>query len=267
LFDELIELGPCCEGHEFSPGGVRSGRVAERLSDLGFCQQDRSDHPGPGVRSALCAAPGVGGACGTTLAAASDRSRSQGREATQHTSGHDHNDDAKLKRSDRVAAQLATAAFQDVSAAALAGYASTLDTLGCFQDTERGGIGVHYLNDKLLDAALDIAHPEALVDELDATGAIAGLVAHEYIVPTAAWDKPEPPRLAGIRLHRHPTLPLWLLHTWLWKGNPAGLLNDWNPAVRLCPDGVPIFGVDRPRPEPTTTPTTTGLGPRPGRVT
>jgi hypothetical protein len=200
----------------------------------------------------------VTGACGTTLAASSDQSSAHGNDTTQHRSDHDDNDHAGLKRSDRVAAQLATAAFQDVSEAESAGYASTLDALGCFQDAQRGGMGVHYLNDTLLDATLDIAHPEALVYELDATGAIVGLVAHEYIVPTAAWDKPEPPRVAGIRLHRHPTLPLWVLHTWLWKDNPAGLLNDWNPAVRLCPDGVPIFGVDRPRAEPTTTPTTAG---------
>jgi hypothetical protein len=33
----------------------------------------------------------------------------------------------------------------------------------------------------------------------------------------------------------------------LWKANPAGMFADWNPAVCLCPAGVPIFGVDLPR--------------------
>jgi hypothetical protein len=46
--------------------------------------------------------------------------------------------------------------------------------------------------------------------------------------------------------HRHPVLPLWVLHTWLWKDNPAGVFADWNPAVRPCPAGVPIFGRDLP---------------------
>jgi hypothetical protein len=38
-----------------------------------------------------------------------------------------------------------------------------------------------------------------------------------------------------------------VLHTWLWKDNhPSGDFADWNPAVRPCPDGAPIFGRDRP---------------------
>lgn len=24
----------------------------------------------------------------------------------------------------------------------------------------------------------------------------------------------------------------WLLHAWLWKPNPRGLFEEWNPAVR-----------------------------------
>jgi hypothetical protein len=173
--------------------------------------------------------------------------------------------DHEVSRADLVAAHLGAAAFQDVSAAEAAGYASSLDALGCFQDPARGGMGVHYVNDGLMDDQLDIAHPEALVYELDADGHLAGLVAHEYIVPTTAWTRPGPPELAGIPLHRHPTLPLWVLHLWLWKDNPAGLLEDWNPAVRLCPAGVPIFGVDRPRPPAASPPTTTEASSPAGR--
>lgn len=54
------------------------------------------------------------------------------------------------------------------------------------------------------------------------------------------------PRLFGRSFHRHPVLPLWVVHTWFWKDNPAGVFTDWNPAVRPCPTGVPIFGVDLP---------------------
>jgi hypothetical protein len=166
--------------------------------------------------------------------------------------GHDgpDPDGATIDQQDRVAAQLATAAFQDVETAEAAGYASTIDSLGCFQDPAQGGMGVHYLDETLMDAELDIEKPEALVYELDADGQIAGLVAHEYIVPTEAWTEEGPPSLFGQDLHQHPTLPLWVLHTWLWKDNPSGVLSDWNPAVRLCPSSVPVFGVDLPADEP-----------------
>ncbi len=86
---------------------------------------------------------------------------------------------------------------------------------------------------------MDITKPEALVYELDAQGDITGLVAHEYIVPIDAWTSSTPPQLFGMDFHKHPTLPLWVLHAWLWKDNPTGIFQDWNPAVRQCPPGVP----------------------------
>ena len=152
---------------------------------------------------------------------------------------------------------LATAGFQDVATAEAAGYASSLDTLGCFQDPASGGMGLHYINQSLMDATVDITKPEALVYELDATGEITGLVAHEYIVPIDAWTSTRAAAACSAwSFHQHPTLPLWVLHTWLWKDNPTGVFEDWNPAVRLCPAGVPIFGVDLPAPaeSPTTEP-------------
>jgi hypothetical protein len=153
-----------------------------------------------------------------------------------------------MATADRVAAMLATAAFQDVAVAEAAGYASSIDTLGCFQSPGRGGMGVHYIDADLLDATVDVTKPEALVYELDAAGEVTGLVAHEHIVPVDAWTSRRPPMLFGMAFHRHPTLPLWVLHTWLWKDNPGGVFEDWNPAVRLCPAGVPIFGTDLPAP-------------------
>ena len=152
----------------------------------------------------------------------------------------------EMRTEDRVAATLANAGFQDVAVAEDAGYVSSLNTLGCFQNPEMGGMGVHYIDEDLLDADLVITQPEALVYELDASGHVAGLVAHEYIVPVDAWHSKKAPTLFGMALHRHPTLPLWVLHTWLWKDNPAGVFQDWNAAVRQCPAGVPIFGTDLP---------------------
>ncbi|MFP3913464.1 MAG: S-layer homology domain-containing protein [Actinomycetota bacterium] len=140
----------------------------------------------------------------------------------------------------------ANAAYQDVEMAEAAGYAGTLDTLGCFHNPEVGGMGLHYLDETLMDATVDVRHPEALVYELDHNGDIAGLVAHEYIVPVDAWTESDPPRLFGRDFHQHPTLPLWVLHAWIWKDNPAGMFEDHNPTVRMCPDGVPIFGEELP---------------------
>jgi hypothetical protein len=168
----------------------------------------------------------------------------------------DHAMDRPINPKDQAAAMLATAGFQDVATAEAAGYASSLETLGCFQDPQRGGMGVHYINQSLMDDKVDITKPEALVYELDATGTITGLVAHEYIVPIDAWHQRRPPRLFGVDFHKHPTLPLWVLHTWLWKDNPSGVFQDWNPAVRQCPPGVPIFGKDLPKPAGASTPTT-----------
>jgi hypothetical protein len=167
---------------------------------------------------------------------------------TTPADGHHSMSDASIDPTQRAAAQLATAAFQDVATAESAGYASSLDTLGCFENAEQGGMGVHYINQALMDTTVDITKPEALVYELDARGAITGLVAHEYIVPVDAWTAADPPSLFGVSFHRHPTLPLWVLHAWLWKDNPTTVFEDWNPAVRLCPDGVPIFGIDLPHP-------------------
>ncbi len=147
---------------------------------------------------------------------------------------------------DIVAATLATAGFQDVATAEASGYGSTIDALGCFHSAEAGGMGLHYLNGDLMDDQVDVTQPEALVYELDASGEIAGLIAHEYIVPVEAWTSEEPPSLFGMDFHEHSVLPLWVLHAWLWKENPSGMFVDYNPKVRMCPEGVPIFGVDLP---------------------
>lgn len=148
------------------------------------------------------------------------------------------------------AANRATAAYQDVEEAETDGWVSTLGpgegAVGCFHDPGTGGMGVHYLNAGLLDANVDVTQPEALVYELDNNGEITGLVAHEYIVPVDAWTESEPPMLFGRHFHQHSVLPLWILHAWIWKDNPNGLFEDYNPKVRQCPDGVPIFGEDLP---------------------
>jgi hypothetical protein len=199
------------------------------------------------VRIALLPLAALVAACGADqLASASGPQTDAPSAAVAHGHGAQH----EMSSRDRAKAMLATAGFQDVATAEAAGYGSSIDTLGCFQDPTKGGMGLHYINQDLLDATLDPTKPEALVYELDLDGKPIGLVAHEYIVPVDAWSSRRPPRLFGMELHRHSTLPLWVLHTWLWKDNPRGVFDDWNPAVRLCPPGVPIFGVDLPEAAP-----------------
>src|SRR5690606_13709434 len=89
---------------------------------------------------------------------------------TTTTTEHSHGGGVEADQADIVAATLAGAAFQDVSAAEAAGYGSTMEDLGCFENVDLGGMGLHYLNGELLDDQVDITAPEALVYELDASG-------------------------------------------------------------------------------------------------
>ena len=199
---------------------------------------------------ALGSASLIAGGCSlapTTSPAATGSTPGQS-SAALHDTHHHPAQRSSISRRDRIQAQLAAASFQDVETAKATGWKSSLQTLGCFQDPTRGGMGVHYINDALLDDTVDITKPEALVYELGSYGDVTGLVAHEYIVPIDAWTRKAPPRLFGVAFHQHPTLPLYVLHAWLWKQNARGDFDDWNPAVRQCPPGVPIFGEDLPTP-------------------
>lgn len=133
----------------------------------------------------------------------------------------------------------ATAAFHDVQAAQAAGYAQFLD---CVHEPGQGGMGIHYLHGTLVgDALLDPLRPEALVYEPRPNGKLA-LVGVEYIVFQDAWDAihPQPPVLFGHPFHlvrspnRYGVPPFYELHLWVWKHNPGGMFNDWNPRVQ-CP--------------------------------
>ena len=170
-------------------------------------------------------------ACGADHFATASRPDAEANRCRASRSRAHHDMSSK----DRAAAMLATAGFQDVATAEDAGYGSSIDTLGCFQDPAKGGMGLHYINQDLLDATLDPTKPEALVYEFGLDGKPIGLVAHEYIVPIDAWTSRKPPRLFGMELHRHPTLPLWVLHTWLWKDNPARGLRRLEPGGSAVP--------------------------------
>lgn len=144
-------------------------------------------------------------------------------------------------QSELAEARQGTARFHKVAHAEAAGYGSTLDLLGCFESPTEGGMGLHYLNAGLLDAEVDAAAPEALVYEMREDGELK-LVGLEYLVPEELVDPDNPPELFGHHFHPHGVLPFWILHVWIWRPNPSGMFSDFNPAVAMCPDDVPIFG-------------------------
>jgi hypothetical protein len=144
-------------------------------------------------------------------------------------------------QSELAEARQGTAKFHKVAHAEAGGYESTLDLLGCFENPAVGGMGLHYLNAGLLDATVEAAAPEALVYEMRDNGKLK-LVGLEYLVPEDLVDPDNPPELFGHQFHPHGVLPFWILHVWIWRPNPSGMFNDFNPAVALCPDDAPVFG-------------------------
>ncbi len=110
------------------------------------------------------------------------------------------------------------------------------DTPTCF-DSDSGGMGVHYVHN--VDAVVDAADPEALVYELTESGQ-PRLVAVEYVVPQEFVEDQDGnvvslPHVLGQDLHKHATLPLYVLHAWIWEQNPDGMFADFNPVVGACP--------------------------------
>jgi hypothetical protein len=138
-------------------------------------------------------------------------------------------------------ARAATAGFHNNDAAVTAGYGEFTDAQGiaCIDKAGAGGMGIHYVNGDLVgDDAVNPESPEALVYEPTRSGRLR-LVAAEYIVFQSAWDATHssPPSLFGEEFmlvesgNRYGIPPFYELHAWLWKHNPSGMFEDWNPQV------------------------------------
>lgn len=110
------------------------------------------------------------------------------------------------------------------------------DVPTCF-DNEAGGMGVHYVRN--VDDVTDANDPEALVYELADDGS-ERLVGVEYVVPQEFVEDADGnvvalPELFGQHFHKHSTLPLYVLHAWIWEDNAEGMFADFNPSVAGCP--------------------------------
>jgi hypothetical protein len=153
-------------------------------------------------------------------------------------------------------ARSATAKYHSLTVAKKAGYSILADAAGitCIAEPQMGAMGVHYVNGDLVkDPGIDAKHPEALVYAPDRHGGLH-LAALEYVVIKADWDAkqvlppslgygggvrvpPAPPWLFGHEFNftdapnRYGLPPFYSLHAWVWKDNPAGTFEMWNPSV------------------------------------
>jgi hypothetical protein len=117
--------------------------------------------------------------------------------------------------------------FADAAQAVAEGYAP----IPCVSGVEGGAMGIHYVNQVLIDdAKIDIGHPEAVMYEPGPDGSMA-LIAVEYITPTG------PAALDGHLFsftnapNRYGLPPFYELHVWAWKDNASGAFADMNPDV------------------------------------
>jgi hypothetical protein len=143
------------------------------------------------------------------------------------------------------AVRQSTDAFHNLDIAMAAGYESFYQ---CTDKTGTGGMGQHYVKGDLVgDPALDRLRPEVLVYEPRSDGGYQ-LVAVEYVVLKDAWRKAngaKAPKLFGKRLtlvpapNRYGLPDFYELHAWIWKANPRGIFDDWNPRVSCRGNGDP----------------------------
>lgn len=142
------------------------------------------------------------------------------------------------------AARAANEQYRAIDVALADGFAELrdVDGIACIDNPGVGGMGIHYVRgDRVADPAERATEPEVLVYAPRRNGRLR-LVALEYVVLQADWDAQHagPPRLFGRTFELVPAgnrygLPAFYeLHAWLFKKNPRGVFDDWNPRVH-CP--------------------------------
>jgi hypothetical protein len=134
-------------------------------------------------------------------------------------------------QSDLAKVRAATAQLHRPEAAQASGYDLVPGLDHCFNNPGVGGMGYHYISLGILDTTVELSRPEAMVYAPSPNG--LQLAAVEYIVPAEPWDaeNEELPQLLGQTFHLNEALGVYVLHAWIWKNNPAGIFEDWNPNV------------------------------------
>lgn len=167
--------------------------------------------------------------------AAIDENASLEVSATQHSSrGAAATVNAQIAEVRRL-----TAPYHNIDKAVAAGY--VLDAF-CISHPTLGAMGYHAVNSTLRnDGAINLLEPDVLVYEKKPNGGYR-LVAVEYFELKSSWEQAHgvgaaPPTLFGanVPLSNHPPFGLhYELHVWLFKHNPSGIFENWNPNVS-CP--------------------------------
>lgn len=139
-------------------------------------------------------------------------------------------------QSDVAEVRAATAQFKRLEVAKAESWGLVPGLDHCFENPGVGAMGYHYINTDRLDAETDPLQPEALVYAPGPNGQLK-LGAVEYVVPVEAWaatGNEGLPSALGRSFHLNEPLGVYVLHVWLFKNNPAGMFEDWNPRVS-CP--------------------------------
>lgn len=135
----------------------------------------------------------------------------------------------------------ATAKYRDVAVALADGF---VQPPACASMAGQGAGGYHYTNASRVDGRVLAEEPETLL-YISEAGRLS-LVAVEYFVPVVLDGVPyfgltglaspgATPRVLGRDFDgpmagHNPTMPWhWDLHVWIWRNNPAGMFNPWNP--------------------------------------
>lgn len=142
-------------------------------------------------------------------------------------------------QSDLARVRAATAQFLRPEAAEAAGYTLVEGLDYCFDNPGVGGMGIHLIRVESLDTTVEMLEPEAMVYQPGPDGQLQ-LGAVEYIVPAEPWDAEghgQPPSVLGQQFHLNEALGVYVLHAWIFRNNPAGIFEDWNPKVS-CADAA-----------------------------
>lgn len=136
-------------------------------------------------------------------------------------------------RKDAATARNATAKYHDFQTALDDGF---LQVSPCIEHPVLGAMGFHFLNPaRLFDFAAIPAEPELLLYMPDSEG-VMQLVAVEYSVPYIGQP---PPILYDLPMQGpedHGGGPAYERHAWIWRNNPSGLFQPFNPKLK-CPAG------------------------------
>ncbi|MBT2490015.1 hypothetical protein J7E96_16115 [Streptomyces sp. ISL-96] len=151
-----------------------------------------------------------------------------------------HGNNEKKRQADLAKAYVATAKYLWEPFAPKDGFMRTND---CVADPELGGMGYHYVKTKNIGST-NPARPAALLYEPGKKGEKRKLVAVEYVVvdrdQDLTTDDDRPTMFGGKKFDgpmpgHEPGMPVhYDLHVWLYKTNPKGLFEQWNPTVH-CP--------------------------------